>query len=161
MAGRPIELDVETREFVELSQHLAKFAPELRKQMRKRLTTAARPAVKAVRAEVRSAPTAGGQSRGLRAGIAKGIRTDLSDRGNRFVGLRIRATSSGLSASQKGMQRKYNLPSFRHPVFGDRSVWVEQAGHPYFYEPIRKHHPAMRAAFEAAVAEAVAEIARK
>lgn len=122
-------------------------------QLRKELRKAALPAVKRVKAEVRSMPAAGvrggtsrhpHKARQLRRTIARGVRIQASTGGKRGAGLRIATvmpTSKqamlprGLDAGEKG---------FRHPVFGNRDMWVTQPGGSWFREPLAHEFPDVR-----------------
>jgi hypothetical protein len=90
----------------------------------------------------------------LRAGIAKGVRVGLGT-GAKSKGIRITSSDRYLPDSKKAMNRVYRLRSFRHMVFGDREVWVDQHGKDWFYSPIEQR----RAEFTTAVAAALAEAA--
>lgn len=151
-----IEYEVQVEDFVRVGTFTKKFEPELRKAMRKRINQAAKPVVAAIRTEILNSPTSqSGESTGLRHGIARGIRTDLSDSpSSKRQGMFIRATSSKLPPSQKGMAAVYNLEEFRHPVYGDTEVWVDQAGHPYFRGPIYQRSTMLRTEIAAAIEDA-------
>jgi hypothetical protein len=41
--------------------------------------------------------------------------------------------------------------TWRHPVFGNRNVWVPQTGSPWFYPTLRAHTPAFRQAIVQAI----------
>ena len=96
------------------------------------------------------------QHAGLRAGIARGTRVAFSAKS----GVRIASTSSALPANQKGMNRVYREPSWRHPVMGNRKVWVEQLGKDWFYKPISERVVEIRAGLEVAVKVAAEEISK-
>lgn len=49
------------------------------------------------------------------------------------VNLTFRVRSSGLPPSQRKLVKRWNKASgWRHPVYGNRNVWVKQVGRPYF-----------------------------
>jgi hypothetical protein len=56
----------------------------------------------------------------------------------RSAGARIVTSASRLPSAHKGLLNVYNKKSFRHPVFGDKDVWVAQEGRPYFGSVILK-----------------------
>lgn len=68
---------------------------------------------------------------GAREAIAAGMRTQLSF-GKSNGGVRFVASPNRLPAEHKGFLAAYNQKSIRHPVFGNRRVFVEQSGRPYF-----------------------------
>ena len=93
---------------------------------------------------------------GLRAGIAAGTRVALGT----SKGIRIASTSTSLPVNQKGMNRVYQRPSFRHPVFGNRNAWANQHGKDWFYGPILKVAVPMRESIAVAVTVAAEELSK-
>ena len=41
--------------------------------------------------------------------------------------------------------------TFRHPVYGNRDVWVEQQAHPFFFPTVKRHRERVRSLVEDAV----------
>lgn len=93
---------------------------------------------------------------GLRQGIARGVHVAFGVKS----GIRIASTSSALPSNQKGMNRVYRLKSWRHPVMGNRKVWVEQLGKDWFYGPIAERAEEMKAALVVAVNVASEKISK-
>ena len=61
---------------------------------------------------------------------ASGASVSASDK---KVALAFRVRAGNLPPSQRKLPRRWDKPSgWRHPVFGNRNVWVPQVGHPYF-----------------------------
>ena len=90
---------------------------------------------------------------GLRESIAKGVRIENRARGPR-AGVTIKSRTSALPYDQKKLPRHMNRGRWRHPVFGNRDVWVEQTFTPgWFDKPVREYRPKVRAAIEAEMAE--------
>lgn len=141
MASRAV-LRAEAQAFRDLFGKSSQVEPKLKAALRKRMKAAADEAANDVRAEVRKPPVSrgSGRSRGLRAGIASGIKVTISASPTK-VGVAIQATSSKLPEAQRAMVKAYNKPSFRHRVFGS-DTFVAQKGRPYFERPIaaRAHH---------------------
>jgi hypothetical protein len=75
---------------------------------------------------------------GARQAIADGMRVQLSF-GKATAGVRLIASPNRLDPRQRSFLAAYNLPQFRHPVFGNRNVYVTQQGRPYFGSVISKH----------------------
>lgn len=152
---------------------------DLRKKLRKKITDAGRPVVGEVRAAVRDLPVTsrggGGKARtafnverasterakasaarragGLRASIARAVKLQVTARGVRFT-----VNSAVLPPDQRTLPRHLDsAKGWRHPVFGDRDVWVHQKGRPYFAATIKRRAPA----FRKAVLEAMEEIRRE
>jgi hypothetical protein len=67
---------------------------------------------------------------GIRAALIAGTRDSVSFTA-KSAGVRIVTSGAGLG-EHIGMLKAYNKGSFRHPVFGNTSLWVEQLGNPYF-----------------------------
>lgn len=152
---------------------------DLRKALRKRIAEAGKPVLDDVKAAVRDLPVTsrgGGTSQrrkynvgrattdraktsaarrhaGLRATIASATKLQITAKGVRFV-----VQSSKLPADQQSLPRHLDSEKgWRHPVFGDRDVWVHQQGRPYFAVTIKKKGPA----FRAAILEGMEEIRRQ
>lgn len=132
---------------------------ELTKKLRRELRKAAQPLVPAVRASIMQIPTTGDKSTGLRRQMAKATKLEMKTTG-RQAGIAIRVDG------RKMPSRCGRLPSYmegtrkrwRHPVYGNRNVWVGQQAHPYFYNVVRNLGPKSHAAIQKALAEATREI---
>lgn len=115
--------------------------------MRKGLRAAASIGAEAAKREVLGAPPGNRgaarrrQSRGLRAGLASGvkvaIRTGRESRQGVVSGEGVRVTTTGakLPAEQQPMVKAYMAREFRHPVFGS-DTYVTQRGKNWFYGPL-------------------------
>jgi hypothetical protein len=138
---------------------------DLRKKLRKNIRDAGKPVIADLRGAamgVRMTSTRGGTARpdrssGLRARTARAV--GLSQTRN---GIRIRVSAARFGPYGTSMPRYLDasLPkcrTFRHPVFGNREVWTEQSGSPWFFVTINKH----RARFRRAVFEAMDELAKE
>lgn len=72
------------------------------------------------------------QAKSLREQIAaaSGAAVSASDK---KVALAFRVRASKLPPSQRKLPRRWDNPNgWKHPVYGNRKVWVKQVGHPYF-----------------------------
>lgn len=68
----------------------------------------------------------------LRDQIAKASGASVSA-SDKSVALAFKVRAGNLPPSQRKLPRRWDLPNgWRHPVFGNRDVWVQQIGHPYF-----------------------------
>jgi hypothetical protein len=137
---------------------------ELRKQLRRDLRGAAKPAIPAIRSKVKSLPSRGESKRRgrppLRRSVARATRLQMTARNN-FVGVTVRVDPKKMPP---GM---HNLPAYlegrdpfhrwRHPVFGDTDTWVQQRSRPYFYDTMRRFTPDA----ERAIAQAAESIQRQ
>lgn len=93
---------------------------------------------------------------GLRMAIAAGIHVVIMT-GN-IAGAKIVGDLKQMPDGKRPMVRAMNKVSFRHPVYGDASVWVVQDGRPYFGTVIDKHREEITAAVERAMADALATL---
>lgn len=146
-------LRVEADDFKRLFARSSQVDTKLRTALRRNIRDAATVAVADVQRTVLGTPvtrSAQPRSRGLRAGIAAGVKVSIMT-GNTRVGVAV--TSRGFLA------RAYDKPGprgWRHPVFGNTGVWVSQVGRPgYFTQVIPKHQPQITVAVRAAMQEAV------
>lgn len=113
------------------------FSPKLLTSLRKRLKVVGQVAVEAVKQKLAEPSPGGGPDEGvMRAALARGTSLTVSFSKN-AGGVKIKTTSTGLPAEHKAVLAVYNQKSTRHPVFGDRSRWVEQPGNPYFGAAIK------------------------
>lgn len=152
---------------------MAKESPRIIKaSVYKGLRTAAEPAAQAARDEVlgtvpgklsqgrtwtgkKRAVAARSYHTGLRAGIAAGVKVGI--RAGNDPGVRITSGSTGLRPDQYRMNRTYNQPTFKHPVFGHGSA--KQAGKEWFQKPIEKTKPQITEAVQKAMEEAAERLA--
>ena len=131
-------------------RRLAGKTSDLEPRLKRELRSAFRIAAELAADESRLTIDAGGPSKtGLRLGIAAGIKVKLMT--GKTAGVRIVSGYSQLPENKRAMPRTMNKPTFRHPVFGNTDVYVEQTGRPFFGSVIYKHRPA----FEAAAREAM------
>lgn len=127
-------------------------AKELRKEFTKAIRDELRPAVGAVRA-------AYGGGKHLRPALAKATRMEVRTAG-RHAGARIRVDGrrmfprgGSLPAMYEGEKR------WRHPVFGNRDIWVSQKGRPTFYPTVRPFTEQIRRRIDQTVREIANRIA--
>lgn len=129
------------------SKDLKRIAAELRrmdnKQLKaefsKELRSAAKPLVPAVRQAIRQIPSQRGYTAdGLRGRLSRAVKLEVRTVG-RQAGVRIRVDGRKMPDKQKSLQSYMEgvKPRWRHPVFGNKEVWVQQKPHPYFYKTVR------------------------
>jgi hypothetical protein len=95
---------------------------------------------------------------GLRETVARSLKTRIKYSGF-TVGLRIYSDTRVMTNRQKRLP--YYLDGqgrWRHPVFGNRNVWVGQLGQPYFYKTLDRHRDRMREAIVDGVNDALKEL---
>lgn len=130
----------DTHEYRAFARELRKAEPELAAKLRTQLRTSG--AIIGDEAKLRASE--------FSSSIAATIRV-------RVAGLTVTVVAGGKNvpiaaleeAGNKGLRTTGH--SFKHPVFGNRKVWVEQPMHPYLV-PAFEHH---QEKFEAAVVDAV------
>lgn len=141
---------VTAHRFRDLAQDLrAAGRKDLKKEMTREIRAEVKPAIGAVREHAREElPRAGG----LAALIAKSrfraaIRTGKSTAGVRVL------------AKDRHDIRSINRGKVRHPVWGNRKVWVLQSVQPgWFDEPLYEREDAMREAISRAVDRTLREL---
>lgn len=90
-----------------------------------------RPIVAKVRRAALDLPASGPKHTGLRRRLAAGVQAQAQGQTARIVATAVEPDERGLP---RGMD---NGPKgFRHPVYGNRDVWVQQRGGSWFREPI-------------------------
>lgn len=141
-------------EFLRLSKALKHAGrTELRKDLTNGLKRAARPLTPKTRAEaLRRLPQRGG----LAAQVAKEpqrvqVRTGVETAGVRLV---VGKKRGGAQAANRGV--------IRHPVFGNRDVWVSQSVPPgWFDETIKGEAPAIRRELEKVLEDIAERVVRE
>lgn len=120
------------------------------KKFRKELRTASRPLVPLVRASIRRIPSSRPYSAaGLRGQLSKATTLQVKTAGKQAsVVLRVdgRKMPSGMRSLQSYMEGERPYNRWRHPVFGNRDVWVQQPPNPYFYKVMKVAGPRARLA---------------
>lgn len=133
-----VQVVIDPQEWYRLKKELDAFNPALTKALRKRIRAAGTTAAEEVKKTLALSSPAGGDNSGEgRAALAAATRVTVSF-GRRSAGAKIITSASRLPAEHQGLLHVYNKTTFRHPVFGNRSAWVEQKGRPYFGTVIRK-----------------------
>jgi len=168
------------RETIERLRKAGKVGKGLRKNLRKQIADAGKPAVDDVKQTVLSIPitshggggaqrrrynvdratterakrTAARRGAGLRRTIASSVAIQQTAKGIKIV-----TRSTKLPEDQRSLPRHLDSPKgWRHPVFGNPSNWVQQQGKPYFGETIKKHAPGFRRAAVKAIEDTIAQI---
>jgi hypothetical protein len=150
-----------TGQLLELQRRLrAAGGPQLRRNFARRIRRAAEPLHADLQRTVRTLPIRGegssGRTRrragddgrahreaGLRESIARAIR--ISVRTTSSAGATVWIDGSRLPIDQRNLPNKLDDGHWRHPVFGNKSVWVNQYAQPWWGVTIRRHEGRMRA----------------
>lgn len=147
-------------EFNRLSRRLKEAGRgDLRRRMIREIRKAGDPALQATKAawmgvEVTSTQ-GGGSSSGLRGRVAAATRISVLG-----SGIRIRVEPGQVDPTY-GKALSYGLDGlgrWRHPVFGNRENWTQQAGQEVFYKTLERFEPRWRAGIEKAMDETAALI---
>jgi len=127
-----IGIQLDSRDWYELTRRLKLFDPELVKALRRRLRGVGSYAVESIRHELGlPSPDAGADTHKYRDMLAAATKVSISF-SSRQAGLKVRTGNQSLPTEHQPIMKAYNLGSFRHPVFGDTDTWVTQKGRPYF-----------------------------
>lgn len=82
----------------------------------------------------------------LRESIASASGSSVSA-GEKKVELAFKVRASQLPPSQRKLPRRWDQENgWRHPVFGNRNVWVSQRGHPYFRSTVYRSKDQLKGA---------------
>jgi hypothetical protein len=166
---------VDDKELIAFYKALAQFDPELKKSLRKRLLALAKPIVTEVKQAELNLPSnreLGGTRKkkgahlGFRASLAAATKADFNGTG-RGAALHVRvSTSRFLTVSGRPRTLPYYMEgrrkrAWRHPVYGNKDVWVSQKSKPFLGEVVSRNKPAFALAVENAVNDVVKEIQNK
>lgn len=101
----------------------------LRRELARDMRNALKPYATLAKSSIMSMRSAGlGSSPRLRSSIAKKIRPEVK-LGGRWTGARVKAFKTRNVRNFPHAPKRTNRASgWRHPVFGDREVWVDQTG---------------------------------
>jgi hypothetical protein len=100
--------------------------------------------------QVRSVQKRLGRLAHLRENIAAAAGAAVSA-GPKSVALAFKVRAGSLPPSQRKLPRRWDSPSgWKHPVYGNRKVWVSQKGNPYFSLTIYTRRPDIDAGVEGA-----------
>jgi hypothetical protein len=188
MAGREVVIVVTgTEEFRRLARDLkAAGDGRLARKMRARMRKAAAPMLRAAQSNVAALHSAGargggtadraafvaGRSRrltpsvqrrimhhsGLRAATARATRIETNTGSN--PGVRLRTNVGQMPASQRKLPVHMNSGKWRHPLYGNREVWVTQTVDPkgWFSNATRDHGHKVRDGAVSVINETLAEL---
>lgn len=114
---------------------------KVKELFRSRLKDAAKPFVPRVRASVMAIPTkVDGEQTGLRARIAACAEVASWDPAPRQVSVAVQINPHRMPDRERGLPlymegaAEGRHDRWRHPVYGNQDVWVQQPAHPYFFQ---------------------------
>jgi hypothetical protein len=142
---------------------------EVMRRVTVRLHGVANPLAEKVRGGIRRIPSWNLYGTSVRSTLAGNVEARTVT-GAGYAGVRININPVGLPdglPAAMDTDKKRNVPghgyryAFRHPVFGNREVWANQAGGPYFRGTLNRNRKISRDAVKAAMDEVISEIAGK
>lgn len=164
MSGDGIEIKLNPAQLAATLKAVKAFSPALATATRKRLRGVGAEIVSAMQVAVMGATGAGPKRlRGkqaphsMRRGIAAGTKMVIVA-GTTRQGISIVTSSAKLPPGKFAMVKAWNKPTFRHPVFGDRSTFVQQPGRPYFGSVAMAKKSKVAAAMQQVLDDAIREI---
>lgn len=99
------------------------------------------------------------RSTGLRDRVARSLALELKSTGSARV--RFVAKPEKLPANERNMPRNLDNPKgWRHPVYGNRQMWVAQQGGSWFWPPIKRGIRVFRQRIDEAITATVNKIER-
>lgn len=120
-------------EFERVARRLASIDIELKKRFVQDLKDGAKPAIELAQRNVRAMPVKGTSgSTGLRRRVARGVGSRATfTGGNPGIRVTTRMDKPSEAIIPRGLDRQRG---WRHPVYGNREVWVRQPGGSWFRE---------------------------
>lgn len=160
--GPPFSLGVETVEgLAALVRAIRREedGKELRKELAKNMREALKPGATEAKSSIMAMSSAGLRTApALRASIARKIRPEVK-LGGRWSGARIKAfKTKNIRGFPNAPKRTNRASGWRHPVYGNREVWVHQRGKVDWFDRAfqgREGH------YKAGVEQAMEDMARR
>jgi hypothetical protein len=142
---------------------------ELRKEFTTQVRAVLRPVVDEVKGAYRAGPSQGHEGwggvrkrePGLRTMLAKVTQMQVRTSGKQ-AGVRLRVSGKRMPSGYRGLPKAVEGQGrpWRHPVFGDRTTWVQQPSRPEFYPVVERHVDDVARAVEAARDEVARKLER-
>lgn len=128
-ASLGMELEPQNLRRVSAALRAEEDGKELRKELTRSMREALKPGATEAKAGIMSMASAGpGVSPALRSSIARKIRPEARISG-KFPGAKVKAFKTPqLRGFANAAKRTNRASGWRHPVYGDREVWVQQRG---------------------------------
>lgn len=148
-----LSAELDPRDLNRLTASIRGFDANLSRHLRARWRDAVKPMVDDMKRDL------GGGPKAHAIGSAVTVRT--TDRAKGLDGVTVGVNYGRLSGSERVLARRWDdTKVFRHPVFGNRAVWVTQAKRPWFAGNVRRHRARVESATQRALTEAVAQMER-
>ncbi len=179
MSDDGVRIEFDPKQFAVFMAEVKEFSPKLATALRRRLRDAGKETVEAIQHKLleaapgsasvssahpgrrKKAPSAQSRRRssGLRGKLAAATKLTIVT-GKSRQGIGITTSAAKLSPADKAMLRAWNKKKFRHGVFGDPNVVVNQPGNPFFGNTIRAHQQRITDSVQLALADAAAEMSK-
>lgn len=132
---------------------------QLRKDLAKNMREALKPGAVEAKSSIMAMSTAGmGTSPALRPAIARKIRPEVK-LGGRWSGARVKAfKTKNVRGFPNAPKRTNRASGWRHPVWGNREVWVQQHGKIDWFD---RAFQGREGEYQRAVVNAMEEMARR
>lgn len=152
-----------------LAKVLRKVSPQLGREMRRSIRTAARPVVQDMKSEIGgnmmnaqgraidpSRAFSGGGGGGITAKMVRSVRIQISS-----GRVRIYVASSVMGSAMRVPAYIDAGQSWRHPVMGNRNAWVTQTGSAtgWFTDTSRRHFPQIKREVQNTLDDIAAKVA--
>jgi len=160
--GPPFALGVETHEGLAALVRAIRAeedGKQLRKDLAKNMREALKPGAAEAKSGIMSMASAGMQTApALRSSIARKIRPEVK-LGGRWSGARVKAfKTKNVRGFPNAPKRTNRAGGWRHPVFGNRDVWVQQQGKIDWFD---RAFQGREGVYKAAVEQAMEDMARR
>jgi len=160
--GPPFSLGVETHEGLAALVRALRAeddGKQLRKELARNMRAALRPAAAEAKSSIMAMSSAGlPTAPALRSSVAKKIRPEVK-LGGRWSGARVKAFKTKNVRNFPNAPKRLNRAGgWRHPVFGNREVWVQQRGKTDWFD---RSFEGRESEYRAAVEQAMEDTARR
>lgn len=161
--GPPFSLGVESVEGLDALVRAIRAeedGKQLRKELAKNMREALKPGAVEAKSSIMAMPSSGimPTAPALRTSIAKKIRPEVK-LGGRWSGARVKAfKTKNIRGFPNAPKRTNRAGGWRHPVFGNRDVWVEQQGKIDWFDDAFKGR---EGPYKAALEQAMEDMARR
>lgn len=157
--GESVKFEVEQQGQREMFVRAAKFDEELGKALRTNIRGAALSMVADVRTKVMGGSFT--TDAGMRQGIADGLKVQPLGTSKARSGVVLVATAAAMPDGKAAMVKAWQKRTFKHEVFGNADVVVEQEGRPYFEQTVRAKQKKVTTAVVDAMEQAAATLSTR
>lgn len=162
-SGPPFSLGIETHAGLAALTRAIRAeedGKQLRKELAKNMREALKPGAAEAKSSIMAMPSAGimPTAPALRTSIARKIRPEVK-LGGRWSGARVKAFKTKNVRNFPNAPKRLNRASgWRHPVYGNREVWMQQRGKVDWFD---RAFQGRESVYKAAVEQAMEDMARR